>query len=186
MRWRNSQLDFGAIARSAHWASALFVLFAWLLETYRGYFPRGAPRDTALSIHIALGLGVLALVVFRLIWRALDPPPPEIGNARFDPWLGRVAKAGHGLLYLLLIVTPILGIVLQFSRGQPLPVFGIVSIPTPWPTLDRNFFDKIIGLHQFAANALGVVAIGHAAAALIHHWLLRDRTLARMLPGIAR
>jgi cytochrome b561 len=182
MRWRNSLQDFGAIARTAHWASALFVLLAWLLGTFRGYFPRGEARDVSISIHMALGLGVLALVVFRLIWRALDPPPPAIHNARFDPWLGLAAKAGHGLLYLLLIVTPILGIVLQLSRGLPVPVFGIFSIPSPW-TLDRDFFERTIGLHQLAANALGVVAILHAAAALVHHWLLRDRTLLRMLPG---
>jgi cytochrome b561 len=185
MRWRNSQQDFGGIARAAHWASALFVLFAWLLGTFRGYFPRGEARDDSVAIHIALGLGVLTLVVFRLIWRALDPPPPAIVNARFDPWLGLAAKAGHVLLYALLIVTPILGIVLQFSRGLSLPVFGIFSIPTPW-TLERDFFERIIGLHQLAANALGVVAILHAAAALTHHWLLRDRTLARMAPGLAR
>lgn len=185
MRWRNSQQDFGGIARAAHWASALFVLFAWLLGTFRGYFPRGEARDDSVAIHMALGLGVLTLVVFRLIWRALDPPPPAIVNARFDPWLGLAAKAGHVLLYALLIVTPILGIVLQFSRGLPLPVFGIFAIPTPW-AFDRDFFSEIIGWHQLAANTLGVVAILHAAAALIHHWLLRDRTLARMAPGLAR
>ena len=118
---------------------------------------------------MALGLGVLALVVFRLIWRALDPPPPAIHNARFDPWLGLAAKAGHGVLYLLLIATPILGIVLQFSRGLPVPVFGIFSIPSPW-TLERDFFERIIGMHQFAANAL---------------WRRRDRPCRRgALPSL--
>jgi cytochrome b561 len=50
--------------------------------------------------------------------------------------------------------------------------------------MDRAFFREMLGLHELAANTLGVVALGHAAAALFHHWALRDRTLARMLPGL--
>jgi cytochrome b561 len=33
------------------------------------------------------------------------------------------------------------------------------------------------------ANGLVVLACLHAAAALVHHWMFRDRTLVRMLPG---
>ena len=185
MPLRNSQQAYGSIARFAHWATALFVLLAWLLGQFRDVFPRGAPRDASLSIHMALGLGVILLLVLRLAWRALDPPPPAIHADRFEPWLGYAATAGHLLLYALLIATPVLGIVLQFSRGQALPIFGVFDIPSPW-IMDRAFFRQIIGLHQFAANMLGVVALGHAAAALFHHWALGDRTLARMLPGLGR
>ena len=74
---------------------------------------------------------------------------------------------------------------LQFARGQALPVFGLFDIASPW-AMDRAFFRQMIGLHELAADALGVVALGHAAAALFHHWALGDRTLARMLPGLAR
>ena len=63
------------------------------------------------------------------------------------------AKAGHLLLYALLIATPILGVVLQFARGKALPVFGLFDIPSPW-VMDRAFFRQIIGLHQLAADAL--------------------------------
>ena len=183
MPLRNSQQDYGAIARSAHWATALFVLLAWLLGQFRDVLPRGAPREAGLSVHMVLGLGVILLIVLRLAWRALDPPPPAIVAKRFEPWLGYAATAGHLILYVLLIATPIFGIALQFSRGHALPVFGLFDIPSPW-VADRAFSRQIIGLHELAANALGVVAAGHAAAALFHHWALRDRTLARMLPGL--
>jgi cytochrome b561 len=183
MPLRNSQQDYGAIARSAHWATAPFVLLAWLLGQFRDALPRGAARDAGLSVHMALGLGVILLIVLRLAWRALDPPPPAIVARRFEPWLGYAASAGHLLLYALLIAAPILGIVVQLARGQALPVFGLFDIASPW-TMDRAFFRQMLGLHELAANALGVVAAGHAAAALFHHWVLRDRTMARMLPGL--
>ena len=183
MALRNSRQDYGSVARVAHWATALFVLLAWPLGQFREVFTRGAPRDAGLSVHMALGLGVIILFVLRLVWRALDPPPPAIQADRFEPWLGYAATAGHLLLYALLIATPILGIVMQFSRGQALPVFGLFDIPSPW-TMDRAFFREMLGLHELAANTLGVVALGPAAAALFHQWALRDRTLARMLPGL--
>jgi len=185
MALRNSQQAYGAVARFAHWATALFVVLAWLLGQFRDVFPRGAARDASLFVHMSLGLSVILLLILRLVWRAIDPPPPAVQAARFEPWLSYVAKAGHLLLYVLLIATPILGIVLQFARGQALPAFGLFDIPSPW-TMDRAFFRQIIELHELAANLLGVVALGHAAAALFHHFSLRDRTLARMLPGLAR
>ena len=36
------------------------------------------------------------------------------------------------------------------------------------------------------ANALVILAGLHAAAAIVHHWIFRDRTLVRMLPGSSR
>jgi cytochrome b561 len=185
MPLRNSQQAYGAIARFAHWATALLIALAWPLGMLRNYFPEGTSRNASVFVHMSLGLGVILLLVFRLLWRALDPPPPAIRADRFEPWLGLAAKAGLLLLYALLIVTPMLGIVLQFSRGHALPLFGLFDIPSPW-VMDRAFFRRIIGLHQLAANALVIVALGHAAAALFHHWALRDRTLARMLPGLTR
>ena len=80
MPLRNSQQDYGSIARSAHWATALFVVLAWLLGQFRDVFPRGAARDASLFVHMALGLGVILLLVLRLVWRALDPPPPAIAR----------------------------------------------------------------------------------------------------------
>jgi len=36
--------------------------------------------------------------------------------------------------------------------------------------------------HVLAANMVLIVASVHAAAALLHHYILRDETLQRMLP----
>jgi cytochrome b561 len=75
--------------------------------------------------------------------------------------------------------------VLQFARGEPLPLFGLCEIPSPW-TVDRAFARSVKEVHEVLANALVMLAALHAVAALIHHWVFRDRTLARMLPGGGR
>ena len=73
----------------------------------------------------------------------------------------------------------------QFARGHALPLFGLGEIASPWPA-DRTFARSVKGVHELLANALIILALLHAAAALAHHWFLRDRTLRRMLPGVAR
>jgi len=73
------------------------------------------------------------------------------------------------------------GVVLQFARGDAIPVFGLVEIASPW-LKDRAFSKNVEEVHEVLAHTLMVVAGLHAAAALIHHWVLRDRTLRRMLP----
>jgi len=37
--------------------------------------------------------------------------------------------------------------------------------------------------HEKIGWAIIIVALGHAAAALYHHFVLKDRVLRRMLPG---
>ena len=89
----------------------------------------------------------------------------------------------HVALYILLIATPTVGIVLQFARGDALPIFGIAEIPSPW-LRDRAFAKSVKEIHETLSNVLLIIAGLHAAAAVAHHWMLGDRTLTRMLPGL--
>jgi cytochrome b561 len=72
--------------------------------------------------------------------------------------------------------------VTQFARGDAVSIFGLYEIASPW-VKDRAFARSVTEVHEILANALVILAGLHAVAALVHHWILRDRTLARMLPG---
>jgi cytochrome b561 len=122
--------------------------------------------------------------VLRLLWRLIDrPPPPEI--TPFGSWLEFLGRLTHVALYVLLAATPIIGILLQFARGDPLPLFGLTEIASPW-VRDRAFVHSLKGVHEVLSDTLIVLAAFHALAAMIHHWVWHDQTLARMLPGVAR
>ena len=86
---------------------------------------------------------------------------------------------------MLLAAIPILGILLQFARGDALPVFGMATVASPWVN-DRAFAHSLKEVHETLSNILMTVAAFHATAAMVHHWVWRDRTLERMLPRIAR
>lgn len=96
-------------------------------------------------------------------------------------WLDPAAGIAHYSLYALLFAVPVAGIVLQFARGDALPFFGLAEISSPW-LKDPAFAHSVKEVHEILAHALVILATIHAGAALIHHWVFRDRTLVRMLP----
>jgi cytochrome b561 len=183
MQLRNSVERYGAVPQALHWLTAVLVALAWLLGTFGDDLPGAAAQAAGLFAHMSAGLAVLVLLVVRLGWRLTDPPPtPEA--TPFGRWGERAAMLGHLALYALLVAVPILGIVLQFARGHAIPLFGLAEIASPWPA-DRAFAHSVKEVHETAADALMIVAGLHAAAALVHNFVLRDRTLKRMLPFAA-
>lgn len=184
MQLFNSTRDYGAIAQAIHWLTVIMVVIAWCLGTFDDALPRGAPRAAGLLVHISAGLAIIALLLARTTWRLVDPPPPP-EPTQFGAWIGvwadPAARIAHYTLYALLLAVPITGIVLQFARGDGVPLFGLAEIPSPW-IKDRAFARNVKGVHEILSHALVILATFHAAAALIHHWIFRDRTLVRMLP----
>jgi cytochrome b561 len=180
MQWRNSTAGYGAIPQVMHWITVVLVIVAWFLGQFDDIFPKGAARAASLFINISAGLAVIGILALRLSWRLADRPPP-LEHTILGAWLDRLGRLTHYALYALLIAVPISGILLQFARGDSLPLFGLTEIASPWAA-DRVFARSVKEIHEVAANALVILAALHAAAALVHHWVLRDRTLARMLP----
>jgi cytochrome b561 len=184
MRLRSSVEGYGAVSPMMHWFTVALVILAWFLGEFDDVFPKGAARAAGLFVHISAGLSVIGILVLRLLWRLADPPPP-IEQTILGEWLDRAGRLVHYVLYALLVAVPVSGIVVQFARGDSLPLFGLTEIVSPW-TRDRAFARSVKEIHEVTANALVILAAFHAAAAFVHHWVLRDRTLLRMLPHSRR
>lgn len=184
MQLKNSKAQYGAGPQLLHWLTALFVICGWLLGTFIDDFPKGPIRSSALAVHMTLGQCVIVFLIARLFWRMANPPPP-LEQTRFG-WLQQaVAALTHYLMYALLVAVPLMGILVQLKRGNALPVFGVWTVASPWPT-DRTLARTLLRVHEYLADALLVLAGIHAAAALVHHYLFEDKTLLRMLPVARR
>ena len=184
MHLRNSSAEYGIVAQGFHWLTVLLVIAAWLLGTFDDVLPRGSARAAGLFVHISAGIAILSLLVARFAWRLGDPPPPA-AETPFGVWGDRASRMVHYALYILLVAVGVAGVLVQFARGNALPVFGLFEIASPW-TANRSFARSMKEVHEVLANTLVILAVLHAAAALAHHWLLRDRTLLRMLPWSGR
>jgi cytochrome b561 len=184
MQIRNSAGGYGTVPQALHWITVILVLIAWVLGMFEDALPKGEARAAGLFVHITAGLWILVALAARVVWRVVDPPPPPELTV-FGVWGDRASRLAHYALYALLVAVPVVGIAVQFARGEPLPLLGFTEIVSPW-TADRAFAHSMKEVHEVLANALVVLAALHAAAALVHHWVLHDRTLTRMLPGAGR
>lgn len=166
--------------RALHWLTVIAILVAYGVTYLEGLFERGTPaRAFIWWTHISVGLTILGLVALRFACRAVGPVPPP--SAALSRPVHLAATAAHLLLYLLLVVTPLVGIYLAFLRGNEVTFFGLFTIPSPM-AVDREAARPVQEVHEWLANALVLLALVHALAALAHHVVLRDDVLRRMLP----
>jgi len=165
---------------SMHWLMlALFVAVYASIEL-RSLFDKGSvPREAMKSLHFMLGLLMLGLVTIRIALRAMFQSSQEVTVQ--SNWQQHLAKAAHIVLYALMIGMPMLGWLALSAAGKPIPFFGF-ELP---PLIGKNMplARQIKEVHEVIGVAGYFLIGGHAAAALIHHYVLRDNTLRNMLPA---
>ena len=159
-----------------HWLTAALVAILWTLGQTLDFFPKGAPKIDARSVHILLGVTLALVLLVRVLWRASAGRSLPLADAG---WIGAVAKVVHYGLYVLVAVTVVLGLFNAWQRGDVL--FDLYRIPQLIPG-DVALRRTLGWLHGDFADLVLIVAGLHAAAALAHHYLLRDSVLRRMLP----
>lgn len=171
---------YRAPLRAVHWLTVIAVIVVYGVTYLEDFFPRGTPGRAAVWwTHISVGLTLVALVVARLGLRAFGPVPAP--SAQISRPVKIASLAAHALLYLLLVATPLVGIYLAFLRGDAVTFFSLFTIPSPIAA-DRPMAREVIEVHELLANALVILAVLHAAAAVYHHVVLKDDVLKRMLP----
>jgi superoxide oxidase len=161
-----------------HWATLLLLLAVYGCIELRVNFPRDSMVRAGLKEwHYALGLAVFALLWLRLALRLRGPLPSAI----LSGWQQWLASVMHLLIYIFMAVMPLLGWALVSAEGK-LPEWYGLTLP-PLMALEPALAERLEGWHETVGVA-GYWLIGlHAAAALFHHYWLRDSTLRRMLPG---
>lgn len=165
----------GAALRALHWASALLVVAAWVVGIAMEEVPRGPARGMAMQVHYSLGVLVLGLAALRVVRYALAPP-----QARGPAWQRLSAAAMHWALLALTVGVPLTGLLDRWARGRAVTVFGGMPLPAPFQVPGGRAWGEA---HEVMAWLLAAAVVAHVAAAVWHHLVLRDGTLARMLPS---
>ena len=180
IRENSSQPSYDRRTIFFHWLTVLLVALQWLGAHTIDWFPRGALRGDARSLHIVAGVALGIVIAARLGWRwtkGRQLPHADRGALQL------AARLVHGGLYVLLVAVVMLGLLNVWVRGDSL--FGVFSIPK-LAVASKDLREQIQALHALAANAILTVAALHSAAALWHQYALRDGLLGRMIPLLAR
>lgn len=177
MRLRNSADSFGAVSIALHWLIGLSILGMIVFGTQIANMKVGFSNLWLFALHKSLGLTLLALIVLRIAWHRISPPPPPIPSAH--PVADRLARAVHRALYALMLAIPLAGWVASSASGIDTLWFGVpvpaIAPPVGW------LEDAGFAAHRWLAWALLALVALHVAGAVKRQVLDRDGTLLRMI-----
>ncbi|WP_210547213.1 cytochrome b [Rhodoferax sp. PAMC 29310] len=170
---------YGHLAQLFHWTTAILVLAAFIYgpggSELRVYLPS---RDFERQLHETLGLCVFAMVALRLMWRWFDTRPAAGASSA---WMALTAKLVQLSLYVLLFAVPMSAIAGAWLEGHPLTLLAGIEIAPPIG-ISHDLGATIAEIHTWLGDAILWLAGLHAAAAIFHHVILKDRVLLTMLP----
>lgn len=181
-----------------HWLIAIFIALMFVLGWYMAELPKEAPKQMAydlfdlgvytwqvaeeisprtfyFNLHKSLGLTVLALIVFRILWRITHTPPAALSS--YKAIEKKVATATHHSLYLLMLIVPVTGLTMAINSKYGVKWFGIDVIAGLDNKPVRDFFECT---HEFVGIVLLVLIGIHLLGALKHKFIDKDDTMSRM------
>ena len=168
-------------AQFLHWIMAIIFIAAWLIGFYSGNFLSyevdGSFKGSVITLHKNIATVIIFLFVVRIFWRYTHPAPKLPDS--MSPLMQKMAHLGHLVLYFMLIALPITGCFYSWSAGHPAPVLYLFEIPR---LVDKNpdILAVIKPLHIYLSWAVGLLLVGHIAAALKHHFIDKDHVLISM------
>ena len=179
MSWNNTTDRYGSLSIFMHWLMLALLIGVYACINLREFYPKGSDlRDGLKMWHFMLGLSVFALVWLRLAVRFVTPSPQM--SRQIVAWQRHLAELMHAALYAFLIIMPVLGWLTLSAGGKVIPFFGLELPALMAP--DKAFASSVKEVHE-TIGTIGYYLVGlHAAAALYHHYFVRDDTLLRMLP----
>jgi cytochrome b561 len=170
---------FSAMMRAIHWLTLVLIAAAYGAAWIAHSGLAGEWFRPIFDLHRSLGLTVLVLTAFRLVWRRYSRIPRL--PADLSPLQKVAARGTEALLYLLLFLQPLLGLLQTSARGQAVNFYFFISLP-PVIGTDRPLARQLHDLHALSAEALLILIALHSAAALFHHFIRGDDVLNAMLP----
>lgn len=164
-------------------------LFHWsLVATVLGAISTGLIGGGWMVWHGRLGLAVVGLLAFRLVWgfvgstharfAAFFPTPGKIAAYLRGQWQG----VGHNPLGALSVFA-LLGL-LAFQAASGLLANDDIAFNGPlYPLIDKALSDAATGWHRLAVNALYLLLALHVAAIAFHARIKRQNLIRPMITG---
>lgn len=175
---RNSTQGYGLISIFFHWICALTVIGLFALGTYVVHFGYASLNYLSYAhLHYALGIIIFVVFILRILWRLINTTPAPLDTKILTRLVIGTIKF---LLYLLVFIVIVSGYFICTSEGQSIDVFGIFNMPSLM-LLENEGVNAAGLIHRYGSWLLAVIITVHILGALMHHFVLGDNTLKRMI-----
>lgn len=171
-------------ARVIHWLMALAVISTipvGVMMVQQG-LDRGL-QNTLFIYHKNIGVLIFAVLLIRLAYRLMNPPPPLPES--IPAWQEKIAGLTHVALYFMLFFMTISGYVRVEAGGFPIEMLDALGIGT-WVPQSKGLADFAKASHYYGRYVLALLILMHVGAGIYHGLILRDGVFSRIWPLRAR
>jgi len=163
-----------------HWFMAFFIIGLFIA----GFVMTSmAPTDlkwTTYGLHKSFGFIMLVLVFIRILSRIISSP--KIKDHSISTLHHLLIKVSVPALYLVILCMALSGFIMSDAGGHAINLFGLYELPLLLKDM-QCLSGYAHNVHEYVAP-VGAAIIGlHILATLYHHFILKDDTLTRMMPG---
>jgi cytochrome b561 len=121
---------YSTVAMALHWLIAALIAVQLGLGWYMNeVLPDHTPPQVQMEgLHISVGLTLMLVIVARIVWRLLNPPPALPDG--LAPWEKVLSRTIHAAFYLLMVILPLTGWALVSGGKKAISWWGL-----NWPKL---------------------------------------------------
>lgn len=179
---------YNTVAIWLHWSMAALILANLALGLTHEHVEEGLSHRM-MWFHKSIGLTVLLLAIFRLVWRLTHRMPALPDH--MPGWEKWGARISHWSLYAIFVALPAVGWLMSSAspRNAPIPFWGLEA--PKWPAFQamdmaarKAITHDFNEWHERLAWALLALVVIHVLAALRHHFWNKDVVLHHMIPAV--
>jgi cytochrome b561 len=164
---------YNSVARGFHAVLAVLIIGNLLGGLLHDFLP---DDWNVIPLHKSMGLLILILSIGRILWRFTWKTPAY--RPPLKPLDAKLAKAVHVTFYGLILIMPLSGWIFSSAGKYGAAFFGIpVTLPV---AKDSALAGLSHESHEILGYAMAALVVLHVAAALRHHYMLKDGVLRRM------
>ena len=164
MQLTNSISEYGLVSKLFHWLTFVALLIQIPMGFYLVDLDYSDYRIFIEDIHVTLGLSIFYLVLFRLLYKFINPTPalpPAIFSGQKV-----IAKLNHFALYITLLSVTISGTLKKLFNGESLNFLFKIKLKSDFDKADF-FYD----IHIYSNYTLIALISLHVFAVIIHRVL---------------